>query len=110
MCLKKHPVISFDTGNMSSHDHLGINAQRHDRILYRRKTTCAPIMDKGFITSFNYTDVVNASLVDFSGSDGDVLDFYNFGHTYLLNGSQANNFSFAYNRRQAAVGTGYGLS
>jgi hypothetical protein len=109
MCLKMFPVLSFDTGNMSSHDHLGINAQRKDRILYRRKTSCAPIMDKGFITSFNYTDAVNASLGDFTGGDGDILDFYNFGPTYHLDGSKANNFTFAYNRRMAAVGTGYGL-
>lgn len=54
MCLKKFPVLSFDTGNISSHEHLGVNAQRKDRILYRRKTSCALIVDQGFITSFNY--------------------------------------------------------
>ncbi|KAJ4355598.1 uncharacterized protein N0V89_003618 [Didymosphaeria variabile] len=110
MCLNKVPVLSFDTGNMSSHDHLGINAQTKDRILYRRKTTCAPIIDTGFFTSFNYTDIANASLGDFRGSDGDVIDFYNFGGTVHIDGSKANNFTFAYNERMAAVGTGYGLA
>lgn len=53
---------------------------------------------------------MNASLGDFRGSEGDVLDFYNFGGTVHLDGSKANNFTFAYNRRMAAVGTGYGLA
>ncbi|KAK7192149.1 hypothetical protein PSPO01_01721 [Paraphaeosphaeria sporulosa] len=110
LCLKKFPVLSFDTGNLSSHDHLGINTQPKDRIFYRRKTTCAPIMDKGYVTAYNYTDAVNASLGEFLGSDGDVLDFYDFGGTVHLDGSKANNFTFAYNRRMAAIGTGYGLS
>lgn len=111
MCIDKVPVLSFDTGNISSHDHLGINAQLQDRILYRRKTTCTPIVDAGFITTFNYTDAVNASIGDgFWGSEGDVLDFYNFGPSVHIDGSPANNFTFAYNRRQAAVGFGYSLS
>ncbi|KAF2438967.1 hypothetical protein P171DRAFT_436343 [Karstenula rhodostoma CBS 690.94] len=110
ICLKRFPVISFDTGNMSSHEHLGINAQRKDRIIYRRKTSCAPIIDEGFITSFNYTDAVNASLGNFKGSDGDVLDFYNFGARLFIDGSKASNYTFAYNRRMAAIGTGYSLA
>ncbi|KAL1605012.1 hypothetical protein SLS60_004555 [Paraconiothyrium brasiliense] len=110
MCLNKIPVLSLDTGNMSSHDHLGINAQKKDRILYRRKTSCAPIISDGFFTSFNYTDIANASLGDFRGSDGDVLDFYNYGGTVHIDGSKADNFTFAYNERMAAVGTGYALS
>lgn len=109
MCLTNYPAFSLDTGNLSSHDHLGINTQPKDRISYRRKTTCAPIKDKGFTTTFNYTDAVNASLGYFRGSDGDVLDFYNFG-PIVYKDNPPDNFTFAYNRRQAAVGTGYGLA
>lgn len=35
--------ISFDTGLLDSHKHLGINARAQDRIQYRWKTTCTPL-------------------------------------------------------------------
>lgn len=110
MCLEKSPVVSFDTGNLSSHDHFGINAQNKDRIIYRRKTTCAPIIDMGYVVGYNYTDAVNASLGFFRGSDGDIVDFYNFGGTVYINGSKNTNFTFAYNRRFADLGTSYDLA
>ncbi|KAF1969458.1 hypothetical protein BU23DRAFT_601556 [Bimuria novae-zelandiae CBS 107.79] len=110
MCFKGLPTFSLDTGNLSSHDHLGINTQPNDRIVYRRKTSCAPILTEGFVTAWNYTDAVNASLGDFRGSDGDVLDFFDFGRTVHIDGSPANDFTFAYNRRQASMGIGYSLA
>ena len=110
LCLKTTPVMTLDTGNLSSHDHLGINAPLKDRITYRRKTMCAPIMTEGFVTAWNYTEAVNASLGDFRGRRGDVLDFYDFGHIMHTDGTPWNNFTFAYNRQQAAVGIGYVLA
>lgn len=109
MCLVKFPAFTLDTGNISSHDHLGINAQPKDRIQYRRKTTCAPLKDSGFITTFNFTDVKNGSLGDtVYGRDGDVIDFYNFGRI-VYQSHPNSNFTYAYNRAQAAVGYAYDL-
>ncbi|KAF2122679.1 hypothetical protein BDV96DRAFT_4262 [Lophiotrema nucula] len=109
MCLINWPAFAMDTGNLSSHDHLGINAEAGDRVDYRRKTTCAPIKDKGFITSFNFSDVADGSLGAFSGQDGDIIDFYNFGPV-VFSEKPKNNFTLAYNRRQATVGYGYDLT
>jgi hypothetical protein len=108
ICLVKYPAIALDTGNVSSHDHLGINAQTKDRITYRRKTTCAPIISTGFTTSMNYTDAVNASIGDITGVDGDVIDLYNYGPK-SYQGELRSNFTLAYNRRRAFMGTGYEL-
>lgn len=108
MCLRKYPAIALDTGNISSHDHFGINAQGKDRITYRRRTTCAPLMSLGYTTSMNYTDAVNASIGDFRGMDGDVMDFYNYGpRSYKAD--PRSNYTLAYNRRRAFMGTGYEL-
>jgi len=103
MCLfSKTAALSMDTGNISSHDTLGINTQAKDRITYRRKTTCAPIKDKGYITSLNYTDAVNlTNLGKFEGQPGDTLDFYNFGP------AAGSNFTYYYNRHAATTGYGY---
>lgn len=102
-CLHSTAAFSLDTGNLSSHNDLGINAQWKDRITYRRKTTCAPLADAGYITTLNYTDAVNASLGRIYGQPGDVIDFYNFGH------ATHNNFTYHYNRRAASVGNTYSL-
>jgi hypothetical protein len=103
MCLYSDTAaLSIDTGNISSHDDLGINTQEKDRITYRRKTTCAPIIDEGYITSLNYTDAVKIKdLGYFEGQHGDTLDFYNFGP------SGGSNFTYFYNRHAATTGFGY---
>ncbi|ERF76832.1 hypothetical protein EPUS_09499 [Endocarpon pusillum Z07020] len=106
LCLKSTPALSMDTGNISSHYHLGINTRKKDRIVFRRKTTCAPIASKGYITSFNYTDatkMVKELGGRFLGHSGDIIDFYNFGRT------GENNFTYSYNRYVAALNFGYGL-
>ncbi|KAF2679340.1 hypothetical protein K458DRAFT_490655 [Lentithecium fluviatile CBS 122367] len=108
MCLRKYPAMALDTGNLSSHHHLGINAQTKDRVTYRKMTTCAPLMSAGFTTSMNYTDAVNASIGDFYGMDGDVLDFYNYGPRSYKSDPRSN-FTLTYNRRSAFMGTGYEL-
>jgi hypothetical protein len=108
MCFPNVPAIALDTGNLSSHDHFGINAQAKDRITYRKMTTCAPIGSLNYTTSMNYTDTVNASLGDIIGKDGDLIDFFNYGpKTYL--GEPRSNFTIYYNERRAFMGTGYEL-
>lgn len=46
--------ISFDTGLLDSHKHLGINARKKDRVQYRWKAACAPL--KLNETMFNVTE------------------------------------------------------
>jgi hypothetical protein len=106
MCLTTTPAFTLDTGNISSHDHFGINTQQRDRVFYRRKTTCAPIVTDGFVTTFNYSDKLIDSVGFVNGFKGDVVDLYNFGPQPY---TQPKNFTYAYNRRQATVGIGYVL-
>ncbi|KAF1830840.1 hypothetical protein BDW02DRAFT_601324 [Decorospora gaudefroyi] len=43
-------AISFDTGLLDSHKHLGINAPSKDRIQYRWRSTCTPLNVTGKVT------------------------------------------------------------
>ena len=106
MCYPQFPPVTFDTGNLSSHDHLGINSRMKDRISYRKKTTCAPVIAKGFTTSMNYTESGNSTLAEVIALEGDPIVFYNYGpRTYL--GDPRSNFTIYYNERRAFMGTGY---
>ncbi|ESU07599.1 hypothetical protein FGSG_02196 [Fusarium graminearum PH-1] len=40
-------AISFDTGLLDSHVHLGINAPNDERVQYRWRSTCTPIQMNG---------------------------------------------------------------
>ncbi|KAF2013507.1 hypothetical protein BU24DRAFT_434533 [Aaosphaeria arxii CBS 175.79] len=109
MCLIRSPVYILDTGNLSSHEHFGINAKTQDRVTYRRKTICAPIKTKDFIDSFNCTDAKRIDRGRFSCSEGDIVDLFKFGDVgYHTN--PRSNYTHAYNRRAASVGYGYALS
>lgn len=51
MCLLGSDAsISFDTGLIDSHKHLGINAREEDRIQYRWKSTCTPLRLDGLVS------------------------------------------------------------
>jgi hypothetical protein len=39
-----NPAVAIDSGLVDSHIHLGINALAHDRVQFRRLTTCTPIL------------------------------------------------------------------
>jgi hypothetical protein len=52
VCHPSVSAISFDTGFLDSSKDLGLNAQESDRISYRRLTTCIPLNDKAYITSW----------------------------------------------------------
>jgi hypothetical protein len=52
------PAISFDSGWIDSHVHLGINAQEKDRVQVKRKTICAPIpIEENYSLPWNDTFV-----------------------------------------------------
>ena len=44
--------ISFDTGYLSSHTHLGFNAKNHDRVSFRMMAQCAPLDDAKHSTAW----------------------------------------------------------
>ncbi|KAJ8609860.1 hypothetical protein MRB53_038899 [Persea americana] len=44
--------MSFDTGFISSHDGLGYNAEKKDRVSFRLQAECAPLRADGFVTEW----------------------------------------------------------
>jgi hypothetical protein len=52
VCSKDSGTISFDTGFISSHDDLGINAVPSERLRYRRVTECTVLNDTTYTTDF----------------------------------------------------------
>lgn len=51
LCLSPSTVYSMDTGLIDSHETLGLNAHKNDRLQYRRVSTCAPIDATKFMNS-----------------------------------------------------------
>jgi hypothetical protein len=75
VCHPSVSAVSFDTGYIDSSDDLGLNAQAKDRISYRRLTTCVPLNDKAYITS--YRNVSSES----GGPNLEAVDAY-YGPSY----------------------------
>ncbi|KAF2142260.1 uncharacterized protein K452DRAFT_200233, partial [Aplosporella prunicola CBS 121167] len=68
VCKSRYGNIRLDTGYLNSHHHLGMNAPKDERILYRRVTECAPLNTDNYtlpypegrnITSYFYGTNVN---------------------------------------------------
>jgi hypothetical protein len=75
VCHPSVSAVSFDTGYIDSSDDLGLNAQAKDRISYRRLTTCVPLNDEAYITSYR-----NVSS-DSGGPNVQAVDAY-YGPSY----------------------------
>lgn len=60
ICRNDSSNIELDTGFIDSHTHLGINAPPDERIFFRRKLQCAPLVTEGYnspngnFTRYNY--------------------------------------------------------
>jgi hypothetical protein len=52
VCLASVPSVTYDTGFLSSHKDLGLNAQEQDRIWYRKRTTCTILNDARFVSDW----------------------------------------------------------
>lgn len=48
MCKSRAGNIVLDSGYISSHDHLGINAPDEERFFLRTRLQCAPLVTEGF--------------------------------------------------------------
>ncbi len=53
LCQKGTRAVVLETDYIDSHDDLGINAEPHDRLRYRRKTTCAVVNGTGHIRGWD---------------------------------------------------------
>lgn len=84
-------AYELDTGPIDSHLHLGINTPEKDRVIYRRKETCAPLNQEAYSSTFNITEPPDAQN-PLLGWPGDVITLCNFGP------SMNNNWTFAYNK------------
>lgn len=60
ICRSNSSNLELDTGFVDSHTHLGINAPPNERIFFRRKLQCAPLVTEGYnspngnFTQYNY--------------------------------------------------------
>jgi hypothetical protein len=53
VCHNDTKAIVLETKIIDTHQHLGINAQGHDRLTYQRKTTCAVLNDTNYVADWN---------------------------------------------------------
>ncbi|KAJ9651306.1 hypothetical protein H2198_009400 [Neophaeococcomyces mojaviensis] len=53
ICHNLSDTIVLDTGDIDSHEDLGINAPQNDRLRYRRVTTCAVLNDTSRVRGWN---------------------------------------------------------
>lgn len=111
ICLNATAAFSLDTGYLSSLQTLGVNTRQQDSITYRRKTTCSPITDEGYITSGTWTTPDSVNLASSKGRSGGIVDLYMFGQRRsggtLQNGPSDS--TFYYFREAANILNVYGL-
>ncbi|KAF2723767.1 hypothetical protein K431DRAFT_301299 [Polychaeton citri CBS 116435] len=99
MSLNSTP-IKFDTGLLDSNLDFGMNVVEHQRVQYRRVTTCSPIQTSPFVTIFNTTGTEEEDQYP----PGTVLLRYNYGP------DARNNWTFEYSIYQATFPVAYTLS
>ena len=99
MCMIS-PTAAFemDTGRISSHSILGINGPTSDRVEYRKVSTCAPLVWKGFLSIRNSTG--KALEV---GRAGDPIVRLSYGPSV----GRFDNYTMDYNTRTATAKVGY---
>jgi hypothetical protein len=88
------PVYRMDTGMIDSHETLGLNAHKNDRIKYRRVSTCAPI---------DATKFTNSS----TDSNGFLNQDYSLGNVSYLNQGEV---TYSYNNHTISDRIGYQIS
>lgn len=85
----------MDSGLIDSHEELGINAAKSERVQYCKVTTYSPIHTKGYATNITDTDP-NALAY------GDSLELYWYGEI-----ARITNYTFQYNTHSLADKNGY---
>lgn len=77
MCIG--PAMTMDTGVVDSNDVLGFNFPAHDRVGFRKITTCAPITQDGYVTMMNASDKDALGGVGLSFLEGDQAAVFWYG-------------------------------
>lgn len=90
-------AYEMDSGLIDSHEALGINAKKADRVQFRKVTTCSPLHTKDHATELNVTD---PTLV----ANGDTLDQSFFGPVV-----DTSNYTYSYNEHSRVEDHGYEL-
>ena len=96
-------AYELDSGPIDSHVHLGINTPEIDRVIYRRRETCAPLNMTGYSTKFNVSKFPDSNET-LLGQPGDEIRLYNFGP------AMDKNWTYSYNTRARFGNFGYTLS
>lgn len=97
-------AIQFDTGFLSTQNHLGTNT-KDESIEYRRVTSCAPIKTDGYVTDYvDELDLTEYAKVDHNPIEGESWLKYTYGQSYYFN----DNTTFAYSN--FTWGASYGTS
>ena len=99
LCLEG-PMSAYemDTGLVDSHEMLGINAPRRNRMQYRKVTSCSPIQAESYVWKFNDTNPDHIAY-------GATFLRYAFGEV-----GSPSNYTFQYNTRDLGGLTGYVLT
>lgn len=87
-------ALQLDTDLLDSNDYFGINAAKHNRVLFRKRLTCSPIRIHDYVVSLNDTDL------------GYPILQYNMG--YVSGGND--NWTFAYDAHASLDPVGYQVS
>ncbi|KAL9114976.1 MAG: hypothetical protein Q9227_001219 [Pyrenula ochraceoflavens] len=107
MCIWSDTSAFQINATIDSHALLGINAPKHDRIIYKKVSTCAPLHTKGYAQVLNVTATENTDL----GKEGDTIVEYYYGKLlgtyYKTKDNVLSNYSYVYNTHASMDGVGY---
>jgi len=109
MCQDNSSNLIVDTGYLNSHFDFGVNAAPSNRILFRSRMHCAPLVLEGYSSLVDATDLSNGNttVVDYK----QMMQYY-YGNAFL---DQPGNLSYLYPFNQTGVAndllypSGYGL-
>ena len=90
-------AFELDSELIDSHDDLGINAKKSERVQYRKVTTCAVLSQEDRVFRFNWTD-----------AEGSVIQYDRY--YYGIVNPPKRNYTIAYNRDDLIGKQGYTLS
>ncbi|KAH7134893.1 hypothetical protein B0J11DRAFT_147724 [Dendryphion nanum] len=83
VCKSNTNNIQFDTGNLNSMTHLGINSG--PIFLFRHKAQCAPLQTEGYSETYNTTDSPSVKFIGYKYGSGTVqLHQRNLTHIYAV--------------------------
>lgn len=91
-------AYEMDTGHIDSHQALGINAPKSERIQYRKVTTCSPIHTRGYATIFNDTNPEDLA-------NGDTFQRFFYGPV-----PQISNYTYEYDTHNLVGSNSYQLT